>query len=192
MRDCLPNQSEVNGPRRDHVTFAVASSSSKNGALQLSVFSDHAVCVCGRYQHDLICKHSLAVAALQGLLPKHLLFMEGKSGWRLPRHTALAEHNVDKNTAGKKNKYNYRPARGRQGASDRQEPATPTQPFTAIHHNDNPFVLRFFPHEGARRCKACDTDFCYRKRVIPFDLVFEHKEWWFYPDNGDWSNRRAS
>ena len=173
--------------------YEVASTSSKNGALQVSVFSDHVACICGRYHHDLICKHSLAVAALQGLLPRHLRFTESKSRRRVPGHTSLAEHNVDKNTAGKKgskNKYNYRPARGKQGAGGQHETTT-AQPFTAIHHNDNPFVLKFL-HESAKRCKACDTDVCHKKEVISFDLVFEHKERWFYPVNGDWSNRRAS
>ena len=50
------------------VQFEVASASSKNGTEQASVGSDHATCVCGRYQHDSICKHSLAVAALIGTL----------------------------------------------------------------------------------------------------------------------------
>ena len=50
------------------VQFEVASASSKNGTEQASVRSDHATCVCGRYQHDSICKHSLAVAALIGTL----------------------------------------------------------------------------------------------------------------------------
>ena len=44
-------------------------------------------------------------------------------------------------------------------------------PSSLHHNNNNPFVLRFL-HENAKRCKACDTDLCHRKRIIPFDLIF--------------------
>ena len=78
------------------VQFEVASASSKNGTVQVCVFSDHAtcvcvcVCVCRRYKHDSICKHSLAVAALMPILCFHLNFIRKKS---IEGHskTALAE-----------------------------------------------------------------------------------------------------
>ena len=173
--------------------FEVASSSAKNGTLQVTVYKDHAACVCGRFRYDNICKHSLAVAALQSILPAHLNFVERKSRRNGGGRTALAEHDVNKKTAGKKggkNKNNYRPARGKDVvASDEARQGNPL--FSAIHHNNNPFVLRFL-HENAKRCQACDTDFCHRKRVIPFDLIFEHRERWYYPVDGNWSNRKAS
>ena len=48
-----------------------------------------------------------------------------------------------------------------------------------------------FLTDGAKRCKSCHLDFCHRK-VIPFDIIFSHKERWKFPVNGDWSNCRPS
>ena len=95
---------------------------------------------------------------------------------------------------GGKNKYGYRPARGKaQPSSSRSmETATTSGPlYSEIHHNENKFELMFLV-EGAKRCKSCHLDFCHRKKVIPFDVIFSHKERWMYPINGDWSNCKPS
>lgn len=109
------------------VQFEVASASSKNGTVQVSVFSDHATYVRGRYKHDSICKHSLAVAALMSILCVHLNFIRKKSAKGHDR-TAFAKYEVRKEIAGKKggkNKYPYRPARDKEtspiGTSTRTE-----------------------------------------------------------------------
>ena len=168
--------------------FEVASPSAKNGSVLVTVYSGHVGCVCGRYRHDSICKHSIAVAARQSILASHFNFLKKKSnkGGR----TALAEHDVNKNTAGKKgsrNKNFYRPER----ASNSATAEGTSQTFTAIHHNENQFVLMLLPKE-AKTCKTCEIDFCQRKQVIPFNLVFAHKERWLYPVDGDWSQAKAS
>lgn len=56
--------------------FEVASAGSRHGTVQVSVYSDHATCVCGRYKYDNICKHSLAVAAFKSILAAHLISSE--------------------------------------------------------------------------------------------------------------------
>ena len=97
------------------VRFEVASAGSKNGTVQVSVFSDHATCVCRRYKHDSICKNSLAVAALISIPCVHLDFIRKKSR-KVHSNTAPAEYEVRKEIAGKKggkNKYPYRPMRGK-------------------------------------------------------------------------------
>ena len=33
---------------------------------------------------------------------------------------------------------------------------------------------------------------CHRQKVIPFDLVFSHKEQHYFPQHGDWKNKQAS
>ena len=174
------------------VQFEVASTGAKNGTVQVSVYRDHATCVCGRYKYDKICKHSLAVAASKAILTEHLNFVRSKSG-QVRKRTALAEHDVQKATAGKKggrNKYGYRPARGK--AQPSSSASAQTGPlYSEIHHNENPFELVFLV-ESVKRCKSCHLDFCHRKKVIPFDLIFSHKEQWMYPVNGDWSNCRPS
>jgi len=174
--------------------FEVASAGSKNGTLQVSVYSDHATCVCGRYKHDNICKHSLAVAALKSILAAHLDFIRKKSK-KVCSRTALAEHDVRKETAGKKggkNKYPYRPARGKPTTSTSVSTEVADTPlYSEIYHNENSFVLMFLS-EDAKRCKSCHLDFCHKKKTIPFDVIFSHKERWMYPINGDWANCRPS
>lgn len=174
--------------------FEVASAGSKNGTLQVSVYSDHATCVCGRYKHDNICKHSLAVAAFKSILASHLDFIRKKKK-KVCSKTALAEHDVQKNTAGKKggtNKYPYRPSRGKAAPSSSESTEVGDTPlYSEIFHNENPFELMFLS-EGIKRCKSCHLDFCHRKKVIPFDVIFAHKERWMFPINKDWSNCRPT
>ena len=116
------------------------------------------------------------------------------------RKTALAECEVRKDIAGKKgdkNKYPYRPARGKEtsptGTITRteEEQANTNPIYTKIFHNENPFILMFLT-DGAKSCKSCHLDFCHRKKVISFDLILSHKERWMFPVNGDWSNCRPS
>ena len=42
-----------------NLKFEVASPSAKNGGVLVTVYSSHVGCVCGRYRHDSICKHSI-------------------------------------------------------------------------------------------------------------------------------------
>ena len=148
--------------------------------MQVSVYRDHATCVCGWYKYDKVCKHSLAVASFKAIMTDHLNFIRKKSS-KVSIRTALAEHDVQKATAGKKggkNKYGYRPARGKaQPSSSRStETATTSGPlYSEIHHNENKFELMFLV-EGAKRCKSYHLDFCHRKKVIPFDVIFSYRE----------------
>ena len=172
--------------------FEVASPSAKNGSVLVTVYSSHVGCVCGRYRHDSICKHSIAVAARQSILSTHFNFLKKKSnkGGR----TALAEHDVNKHTAGKKgsrNKNSYRPKRESRSAAAVGTSNQARQSFTEIHHNENQFALMLLPKE-AKTCKTCEIEFCQRKQVIPFNMVFAHKERWLYPVDGDWSKPKAS
>ena len=66
-----------------------------------------------------------------------------------------------------------------------------TQVYSEIHHNDNPFVLRLLLKE-AKICKGCNNHFCHRQRIVPYDLVLEHKERYFFPIDGDWKKKQAS
>ena len=131
-----------------------------------------------------------AVATRQSILSTHFNFLKKKS--KKGSRTALAEYGVNKNTAGKKgarNRNSYRPERY---CSSGVEPSNQArQTFTEIHHNENQFVLMFLPQE-ARTCKSCEIEFCQRKQVIPFNMMFVDKERWLYPVDGDWSKAKAS
>lgn len=98
-------------------------------------------------------------------------------------------------TAGKKggkNKYAYRPARGMAQPSSSDSAETASTPlYSEIYHNENLFELMFLS-EGATRCKSCHLAFCHRRKVIPFNVIFSHKEQWMYPVERDWSNCKPS
>ena len=112
-----------------------------------------------------------------------------KSG---PRYTkaALAEANVDKQKAGKKggrNKNRYRPSTQQTMPTEVQKQGSQGL-YTHTHHNENPFVVRLL-REEAKKYKTCNVDFRHRQRHVPFDLVLEHKERWYFPKEGDWNNK---
>ena len=60
---------------------------------------------------------------------------------------------------------------------DGEQPSTSGLTYTELYHNDNNFTLMFLPKEAVF-CKACETDFCHRSPMPPYDLVFWHKERW--------------
>ena len=168
------------------VKFFVASNTAKDGRVECAVHKDHVSCTCGLYKHDNICKHSIAVAHTENIMEKHLKFLV-KVG-KKPKKSPIAEDAVNRKTAGKKggkNKFPYRPATVHSAQSE------PKQPYTAIYHNDNVFTCKPL-HEQADFCRSCNISFCHRQRILPYNLIFEHKEKWYYPVKGDWSNKRES
>ena len=99
------------------------------------------------------------------ILCVHLNFIKKKST-KGHRKTALVEYEVRMEIAGKKggkNKYPYRPARGKEtsptGTITRtQEEQANTNPlYTEIYHNENTFILMFLTN-GAKRCKSYPLD----------------------------------
>ena len=66
-----------------------------------------------------------------------------------------------------------------------------THVYNETYHNDHPFVLCMLPSD-AKTVKGCKNDFCHRQKIVPFDLVFSHKERYYFPLHGDWKNKQAS
>lgn len=156
------------------IQFEVASATSNNRTVQVSVFSDHATCVCGKYKHDSICKHSLAIATLMSILCVHLNFIKKKSRKRHSK-TALAEYEVRKTLAGKKGakkKYPYRPARGKETSPSgtithtEEEQANTNPLYTEIYHNENPFILMFLT-DGQKDASHVIWTFVTKRRSSP-------------------------
>lgn len=174
------------------VKYEVASKNAKNGMYECAVLKDHVKCCCSSFKFDSVCMHSIAVAKREGMLQEHLKFITKPSNQRPPSKSALAEANVNKVTAGKKgsrNKTKYRPQPDKKSTSKSSNSGA--QIYTEIYHNDNPFILRLLPKE-AKACKQCHHDFCHRIKVVPYDLVLEHKEKYYFPLNGDWKNKRVA
>ena len=175
--------------------FEVASRDAKNGKVECTVNKDHVKCRCHSFKYDSVCKHSIAVAERVGMLEEHIRFIT-KSSNQKGQRSALAEANVNKTVAGKKGstcRYPYcpQPSVQQQSFTERASQQPAGQMYTQIHHNDNPFVLRILPKD-AKSCKQCKNDFCHRLQTAPFDLIFEHKERFYFPVNGDWKNKQVS
>ena len=66
-----------------------------------------------------------------------------------------------------------------------------THVYDEIYRNDHPFVICMLPSD-AQTYKGCKNDFCNRQKIIPFDLMFSHKERYFFPQHGDWKSKKAS
>lgn len=176
-------------------TFEVASRDAKNGKVECTVNKDHVKCRCHSFKYDSVCKHSIAIAERVGMLEEHISHIT-KSSRKKGQRTTLAEANVNKAVAGKKGstcRYPYRPQLSvqRQSVTERASKQPASHMYTQIHHNDNPFVLRILPKD-AKNCKQCKNDFWHRLRVVPHDLVFEHKNRFHFPLNGDWKNKQVS
>ena len=169
--------------------YEVASKHSKTGSVQVKVYSDHARCRCGRYRHDGICSHSLAVATRAEIIEQHFVFLSKKR--QVPNRSAVAEYAVNHEIAGKKGGKNKNQYKARYVDSDRRETDASQHGYTEIYHNDHPFTLQMLAKEH-RSCKSCDSDFCHKRIILPFNLVLSHPERWYYPINGDWANKKAS
>ena len=173
--------------------YEVASRDAKNGNLLCTVLKDHVKCRCPSFMYDSVCMHSIAVAQRADILEAHVRFVVSAASHQAKSKTALAEANVNKGIAGKKgsrNKTPYRPQPIR-ATHKTNDAASSKKIYNEIHHNDNPFILHILPQE-AKSCKQCRNNFCHRIRVVPHDLVFEHKEKYYFPLNGDWKNKQVS
>lgn len=187
---CAIQQKASLQSHQTNVTYEVASRDAKNSNWQCMVLKDHVKCRCPSYKYDSVCMHSIAVAERANILDTHVKFLS-KSNHRAQSRTALAEAHVNKGTAGKKGSRNKTPYRPQPTGVTNNSCNASGQVYTQLHHNDNPFILRILPKE-AKSCKQCRNDFCHRIRVVPHDLVFEHKEKYFFPLNGDWKNKQVS
>ena len=93
----------------------------------------------------------------------------------------------------KTNKFHYRASRSSIGATgltnNNKIKSTNSQSknrtYVEINHNDNPFIVRILP---LLICKGCGN----RQRIMPYDLVLEHKERYCFPVDGDWKKKQAT
>ena len=129
------------------------------------------------------------MAAKVGMLEEHLKFIGKTSDRRKCSRSALAEADVDERVAEKKgstNKYRYCPisAGEKSTATPDDEAQSTSQPqtrwYSEIYRDNKRFVLRILPKE-AKICKGWNNHFCHRQRIIPHDLVLEHKKRYDFP-----------
>ena len=133
------------------------------------------------------------------MLRKHLEQIYKGQGENKASRTALSEAFVNKSVAGKKgsrNKFHYRFSNANNSTtnamqSKEESSNNDTYVYHEVYHNDYPLVSCMLPSD-AKTCKGCKNDFCHRQKMTPMDLVFSHKERYFFPLHGDWKNKQAS
>ena len=164
--------------------YLVASKDCKKQMYECTVHRDHVACTCQCYKYNGLCKHSLCVAETANILKEHVQFVNKSSRRPKPSRSNLVE--PQKNAAGKKGNSHgnpWRPRRANSNDSNNGPQVGSTHPYSAIHHNNRPFVVSFLMQQPkAIECKQCRTEFPRRKTVIPFDIVLSHEEKWMYPD----------
>lgn len=159
--------------------FLVAAKDCKKGMYECSVYIDHVTCTCPCYKFQTLCKHSICVAEISGILKQHLEYLK-----KSPRRTAPSKSNLiepTKQAPGKKGGSHKNPWRSRQTTQ-----AQNNRPFTEIHHNNKPLFLGFLDDvPSAKECRQCGIEFPRRQKITPFDIMLSHEEKWMYPDPND-------
>lgn len=56
--------------------FLVAAKDCKKGMYECSVYIDHVTCTCPCYKFQTLCKHSICVAEISGILKQHLEYLK--------------------------------------------------------------------------------------------------------------------
>ncbi|KAJ8019089.1 hypothetical protein HOLleu_42548 [Holothuria leucospilota] len=160
-------------------TYLVAAKDTKKGWYKCVVYKGHVNCSCPCYKYRSMCKHSLCVAEIEGILSSHLDRLK-----KSPRRTAPSKSHLLEPP---------KEARGKKGGSHRnpwlpKKDSTITQcPFTEIYHNNNPFVVMFLEEApNAKHCMYCKMEFPRILVSSPFNIMLAHQERWMYPSaNGE-------
>lgn len=144
-------------------------------------------CNCPCYKYNGLCKNSLCVAETVNLLKEHIKFLKKSTRFKRPIKSNLVQ--PQKEATGKKGSSHNNPWRQSRGnkESSTSLDISSNHPYSAIHHNDRPLVVRFLSQEPrAAECRQCKKEFPQRKlqlvNCVPFDIVLAHEEKWMYPD----------
>lgn len=138
-------------------------------------------CNCPCYKYNGLCKNSLCVAETVNLLKEHIKFLKKSTRFKRPIKSNLVQ--PQKEATGKKGSSHNNPWRQSRGnkESSTSLDVSSNHPYSAIHHNDRPLVVRFLSQEPrAAECRQCKKEFPQRKlqlvNCVPFDIVLAHEE----------------
>ncbi len=162
----------------------VAAKTCKNGLYESIVYCDHCSCTFQCFKHNKICKHSLCVAEVSGILSQHLEYLRKTKCRSNPSRSELVE--PTKQAQGKKgdcHKNPWRPPRGQLANENKVRSEHPCHPYSEIHHNNKPLIVCFLDDQlKAVECKQCRMEFLRRQKIVPYNMVLSHEEKWMYPD----------
>ena len=173
-------------PRRKYL---VAAKTCKTGMYECVVYRDHCTCTCHCYKFNNLCKHSLCVLEMEGILQDHVNFLMKSPRCTKPSKSGLVEP-CSKDAAGKKGGSHNNRWRMTRDVSGQKNG---THPFKEIHHNNIPLVVCFLnDNQKAKECRQCRMEFPRRLPIVPYDITFSHKERWMYPSAEDHSRKLSS
>ena len=125
--------------------YMVAAKTCQNGLYESIVYRDHCSCTCQCFKHNKICKHSLCVAEVSGILSQHLEYLRKTKGRSNPSRSELVE--PTKQAQGEKggcHKNPWRPPRALLADENKVQSERPCHPYSEIHHNNKPLIVCFF------------------------------------------------
>ena len=111
----------------------VAAKTCKNGLYESIVYCDHCSCTFQCFKHNKICKHSLCVAEVSGILSQHLEYLRKTKCRSNPSRSELVE--PTKQAQGKKgdcHKNPWRPPRGQLVNENKVRSEHPCHPYSEI------------------------------------------------------------
>lgn len=188
LKDAVQRMPSISNNERSK--YLVAAKNCKKGMYECALYSDHVNCSCQCYKFNNLCKHSICVAEIAGVLKEHLEYLKKSPRRRAPSKSGMVE--PAKEAHGKKGGSNKNPWRPIRRAAQATSQKSTNSPFTQIHHN-NSFVLCFLDDvPNAKECRQCRIEFPRRQKITPFDIVLSHEERWLYPDPNDASRKLPS
>ena len=162
----------------------------RKACMNVHYYSDHVNCSCLCFKFKNLCKHSIWVAEIAGILKEHLEYLKKPPRHRAPSKSGLVE--PAKEAHGKKGGSNKNPWRPIRRAAQATSQTSTDSPITQIHHNNNFFVLCFlYDVPNAKECRQCRIELP-RQKITPFDVALSHEEKWLYPDPNDASRKLPS
>jgi len=154
--------------------FLVAAKNCKRGMYECAVFDDHVNCSCPCYKYNNLCKHSICVAEIAGILKEHLQHLQKSPKRRTPSKSGLVE--PPKDAHGKKGASHKNPYRPTQQVSQVAFPQRQQiSPFDIILSHEEKWLYPD-PKDPGRKLPSvhhttkfyCITKSCIKTRFPPF------------------------
>ena len=139
-------------------------------------FPHKITCNCDGFNYSQVCKHSVAVAEKENLLPSFCLNVKNLSRKTIQDGT----HRGSGRKGGKQRKRRFYKAAHPNGKKKEKT----DHPFTEVWHNNEPFIVCKVEDIPAEKCSCETCGMPFPRGVlscIPYDLVLSHKECWKYP-----------
>ena len=140
--------------------YLVAAQACKKGMYECIVYRNHSSCTCPCFKYNSICKHSLCISEIEGIIQEHVDYFLKSPRRTQPFKSGLVKPSKD--AQGKKGGRHNNPWRPSQDFFGRS-----TGPFDKIHHN-LALVIHFLVYTvNADNVTRNVSQVLYKKSLIP-------------------------